>query len=324
MPDLEQLTQRGWEVLRLSTDVVSIDVVPELGGSIIALRRRSDDTDVLFHTPWGLRAKGALTVPGDPETVWADTYPGGWQTTFPNGGDSAIAYGAEWGFDGEARVTPLDWEFTGSSLIMTGRLVRSPFEITKIVSVQDDSITVAETVKNVGTESLEVMWGSQVAFGAPLLSADTIVEASATTVHPDTTVVYRSSYDDITPWPRTPGEDSMINLRILPGPEDEETRLAYLGDFYAPEISITNPALDLCVTLEWDTEIWPYVWYSLEANKRTGFPWFGNAYFLTLQPGTSWPAHGLHDARRISQSTIWVAPGGAQTAHLSLRIGTQT
>ena len=63
-----------------------------------------------------------------------DSLTGGWQTLFPNGGDSVFAHGVEWAYDGEVRLTWMDWEFTGSSVRMTGRLVRSPFEITKIIS----------------------------------------------------------------------------------------------------------------------------------------------------------------------------------------------
>ncbi|GAA2110036.1 hypothetical protein GCM10009841_31750 [Microlunatus panaciterrae] len=324
MPELEQLTYRGWEVLRLTTEEVTVDVVPGLGGTIISLQRRSDGTDVLLRTPWGLRARGAATLPGDSDTMMIDSFAGGWQTTFPNGGNSAIVHGAEWGYDGEARVTPMDWELSGTSVIMTGHLVRSPFEITKIISLSGSTVTLAETVRNTGAESMEVMWGSQVSFGPPLLGPDTIVDAAAATVHPDSTIVYRANYEDITPWPRTLGDDSMINLRNLPGPDGDEMRLAYLGDFYRPHLSVTNPDLDLCVTFEWDAEMWPYVWYSLEAGHREGFPWYGNGYFLTLQPGSSWPAHGLHDARRISQTTVWVPPGGAKSAHLSLTIGAPT
>ena len=56
----------------------------------------------------------------------------------------------EWGFDGEVRTTFCDWEFTGSSLVLSARLARSPFEISKIISLRGGELTVGETVRNVG------------------------------------------------------------------------------------------------------------------------------------------------------------------------------
>ncbi len=112
----------------------------------------------------------------------------------------------------------------------------------------------------------------------------------------------------------------MINLRTLPAAESYESRLAYLAEFRRPMLSLSNPVLDLGVDLEWDLEAWPYLWYSLEAGQRSGFPWFHNGYFLALTPCSSWPAHGLHDARRVSSSTEWIDADAEVTSHLSLTV----
>ena len=88
---------------------------------------------------------------------------------FPNGGDSASSHGAEWGFDGEARLTWLDWQVDGSELVLRGRLVRSPFLLVRTVALRDDRLTITDTVTNVGAEHVDVMWGQQVAFGNALI-----------------------------------------------------------------------------------------------------------------------------------------------------------
>ena len=133
MPDPELLDVRGWEVLRLTSDVLVADLVPALGGTVISLCRRRDDLELLWQTPWGLRHRGSIDLPGSSEASMYDSYPGGWHSQFPNGGDSASAHGAEWGFDGEARLTWLDWRVEGAKLVLSGRLVRSPFEIVRTV-----------------------------------------------------------------------------------------------------------------------------------------------------------------------------------------------
>jgi hypothetical protein len=320
MAQLEERHVRGWDVLRLSTDALSAEIIPGLGGTVTSLTRRVDGAALLWSAPWGLRPPGAGSLPGTPQARMIDSLAGGWQTLFPNGGDSVVVHGAEWGHDGEARMTWLDWEFTGSSVRMTGRLVRSPFEITKIISMRDHEITIGETVHNVGGERIETMWGSQLMLGGTLLGPETVVDAAAAVVRPDPQISPGASYEALSPWPRAHGQQAMINLRLLPDADAAETRLAYLSDFIEPLIKISRPSHGIVIELAWDSDMFPYVWYSLEAGGRTGFPWYRTGYFLCLTPCTSWPAHGVHDARRVSNSTVLIDPREVLTSYVTLRV----
>lgn len=317
--EVEQRVEHGWQVLRISTDRVVLDLIPGLGGTITSLRRADHDAELLWRTPWGLRPL-TPTMPGNAEATMLDHFPGGWQTLFPNGGDTAHAHGVEWGYNGEARLAPFDWQLEDGSVIMSTRLVRSPFRITKTVTVRGGTVTVEETVTNEGAESVEVMWGHQVVLGPPLLAPETVIESGATIVHPDPTVTSGANYNDVMPWPRSIGENAMINLRRPMGPNADEARMAYLTDFSEPRITVRNPALDLGLELTWDAESWPYAWYSQESGSRRGFPWFGSGYFLALTPASSWPAHGIHDARRISKATVWVEPDEARSSRLDVTV----
>lgn len=320
MPDLEPLTVRGWDLLRLSTDSVRIDIVPALGGTITSMVRRWDDAELLWTTPWALRHRGSLAVPGNAQASMIDDFPGGWFSLFPNGGDSVVVHGAEWGTHGEARLTWLDWEFTGSALILTGRLIRSPFEFCKVISLRGSQVSVVESVTNVGGERIEMMWGNQVMLGGALIGADTIVDAAANVVHPDPLISRGNDYHDILPWPRSYGANSMLNLRSVPGPDAAQTRLAYLTEFSQGSITVRRPARALGLELNWDLESWPHAWYGFESGGSSGFPWFSKAYYLALTPATSWPGHGVHDARRIAGTTVWMAPGDALTSRLSATV----
>jgi hypothetical protein len=324
MAQLEERQIRGWDVLRVSSDALEAEIIPGLGGTITSLTRRADGAALLWSTPWGLRPRGASSLPATPQAQMIDSLAGGWQTLFPNGGDSVFVNGVDWGQDGEARVTWLDWEFTGSSVQMTGRLIRSPFEISKIISIRDHEVTVGETVRNVGRERIETMWGSQLMLGGALVGPETTVDAAAAVVRPDPTINRDASYDDLMPWPRSHGPDAMINLRLLPEPDSGETRLAYLSDFSQPLIKISRPSHRIAVELEWDADVFPYVWYSMEAGGRSGFPWYSSGYFLSLTPCTSWPAHGLHDAHQVSESTVLIDPREVLTSHVTLRVAPLT
>jgi hypothetical protein len=315
---LERRNVRGWEILRLTSSTVVLDVAPELGGTITSVTRRRDAAELLLSTPWGLRRHGSPTLPGTSEAQMLDTFPGGWSSVFPNGGDSANAHGVEWGYDGELRLTWLDWELEDACLTLSGRLARSPFAVTKAITLEDNRIRLVESVQNVGRESVEVMWASQLNLGGELIGADTVLDTAASVVRPDPRFSNGAGYEDLTPWPRSYGADSTINLRSVPGPAAGETRLAYLTDFTRPWLSVRRPSHDLAVELTWDGDRWPYVWYSLEAGGRAGYPWYRSGYFLSLTPASSWPAHGLHDARRVSDSTVWMAPGGTRSSTIEL------
>jgi galactose mutarotase-like enzyme len=317
--EIEQRTVRDWEVLRLSTEEVRLDVVPALGGTVTALDRCADGASLLWSTPWGLRHRGAIGLPGSSEAQMLDSYPGGWQTLFPNGGDTAVVQGAEWGFHGEARLTWLDWEQQGDSLVLTGRLVRTPFLLTKTFTVVGGTVTLEERVRNDGDEALEVMWGSHLALGGDLVGPGTTIATSASTVHPDPRHSVGTGYDDLMPWPRSHGPHSVVNLARLPGIDVAETRLSYLDDFTTPALTVLSPDRSLGVDLEWD-EVWPYVWYNLEAGGRNGFPWYSRGYFLALTPSSSWPARGVHEVRRTSGTTVWVQPDEELTSRLALRV----
>jgi hypothetical protein len=320
VPDPEALVVRGWDVLRLTSDTLQVDVVPALGGTVVSLVRRVDDLELLWQTPWGLRHHGSLDLPGTAEVAAYASYPGGWQPVFPNGGDSASSHGAEWGFDGEARVTWLDWQVEEAQLLLSGRLVRSPFQLNRAVMLRDDEITITDTVTNVGREHVDVMWGQQIAFGSALIGPDTVVHAGSTTVRSDPRLASSASYDDLLPWPRAYGQQGMVNLRGVGAVDHPESRLAYLSDFTDATISVRRPSADLLVELRWDELVWPHVWYALETGARKGFPWYGAGRYLTFTPGTSWPAHGLHDARRVSSTLMRIHSDGSRTAHLSVRV----
>ena len=122
-------------------------------------------------------------------------------------------------------------------------------------------------------------------------------------VRPDPKFVPSTSYDDLSPWPRTPrAGPPWSTCGRVPGPDADESRLAYLSDFTRPWLRVTRPDRRLGLDLEWDGR--PLAARVVPAGGRRPerFPWYGSGYFLSLTPCTSWPAHGLHEARRVAES----------------------
>lgn len=311
---------RGWTVLTLSTDELTLEVIPEKGGDILSLTRLADDLAVLGSTPWGVRLRGLITPPGSVQAAAADAWAGGWRPLFPNAGRSAVSNGVELGEFGEATLAPYDWTDTGEGLELTTRLARMPFEITRTLTCVDGAVSMTERIRNVGGEELGGMWGHQLMLTAPVLDPGATFDCAASIVRPDSDVVSAVGWDDLMPWPRAHGTDGLINLRTVPAADGGETRKVYLSDFSEPRATLTNTALDLTVTLGWDAEVWPYLWYELEAGRDGGYPWYKSGYHLLLAPSSSWPARGLHEARRLS-GLVTLAPGEEKTASMSVTVG---
>lgn len=77
MAELERRELRGWEVLELSSEVITVTVIPRLGGALWRLTRRADAAALFWTPPWGLPEYGAPGLSASPE-VAAVTTRGGW------------------------------------------------------------------------------------------------------------------------------------------------------------------------------------------------------------------------------------------------------
>ena len=334
---MESFEVAGREHVSLTTDQLRVEVVPALGGTICSLIATPSacpsgpapgdpetgpaGTELLWQPPWGIRPAGAVALPGSVVNTATDTFPGGWLTLFPNGSESTVVDGADWPAWGEARLAHCAWRSTAGSIILTSRLLRSPFEITKIISVRDGDIEISETVQNVGEQHLDVVWGSQLIFGGPMLGPQTRFDSRASLVRPDARQTPSADYEDILSWPRSYTSDGLVNLRSLPDLDRRVSRTAYLSDFSSPDASLTNTELGIRVALNWDGDLWPYLWYQLETGGRSGYPWWGAARYLALTPATSWPAAGLAEIRRVSATSLRIHPGSSRTSQLSVRVG---
>ena len=81
--ELERRVLRGWEVLELSSEAITVTVIPGLGGALWSLTRRADAAELIWTPPWGIPPHGTPGLPTDAGAA-AVTTRGGWQTLFPN------------------------------------------------------------------------------------------------------------------------------------------------------------------------------------------------------------------------------------------------
>ena len=322
------VTIRGWEVLRLTTPELEVDVLPGKGGDILAVRWRDTATDVLWKTPWGLRHRGAVPTAADSLTTFIENYPGGWQTLFPNGGTAIAEQGTELGFHGEAAVVPWDWQEAtvadGVAITLDTCLVRSPFRLRRRIDVVAGLLTVTETFTNESQTVQEAMWSHHPAFGEPFLDGECRLQTGARTFLADGG--YDTPHGDLAPgvtsqWPSAKRKDgSTADLSVVPAADAGLDRFGYLMDFIEPWYTITNPRLGLTATVRWDAAAFPYAWFWCEAAGSAGFPWHQRAYVLAVEPAASYPGSGLQVARDTTGTVVSFAPGESRTAVVSLEL----
>jgi hypothetical protein len=303
-------------------------VLPGKGGDILAVRSLPAGVDVLWSTPWGLRHAGAVASATDSHVGFVESYPGGWQTLFPNGGTATVEQGVELSFHGEATLVPWDWQEVavtgGVAIELATCLVCSPFRLRRRVELVGAKVTVTEHFSNESKVVQEAMWSHHPAFGAPFLEDGCTVRAGARTFLAD--AGYDTPTTDLAPgvrstWPRVAGRDGgEVDLTLVPAPDAGLDRFGYLLDLDEPVFAISNPRLGLEATLRWDADVFPHAWYWCEASGSTGFPWHQRAYVLAVEPASSHPGRGLQAARDSGGGVVSFAPGETRSAFVSLEL----
>ena len=311
----------GWAARRLSTDQLEVTVIPGKGGDVHSIRDRRSGTELLWTPRWGLRPPWALSLPGAPEALALDRSGGGWNTMFPNAGRAGVEHGVDWGFHGETWLAPFDAEVIPGGVRMTTALTRSPFSVTKDVTVAGNRVAVTESVTHLGARPVDVLWCQHPAFGEPLIGPATTVEITGCVVHPDMPDDVPSAEAPLR-WPEHIEVDgSRHDLSRLDADRSGVARLAFLGSFDGEQVRarIRNPALGLGVELAWNREDFPFAWYWYEAGGRQDYPWYGAAHSLALEPASGYPS-GVHRARALTGTETMIQPGATVTKTVTLSV----
>jgi hypothetical protein len=286
--------------LTLANPQLEVTILPDKGADIHSIVHRASGVDVLFKSPWGMRAPGPWLRATTSMERWVEAYAGGWQLLLPNGGDECTERGATWGYHGEAALVPwtlLDHDATSATL--ETRLFSVPLRVERHFSLEGPVMRLREVVTNESNEELEVMWGHHPAFGAPFIEGGCILSAGCRTVvaddrEPGTLMGPGTRHQ----WPIvTTGAGEQVDLRRVPGPDEPRAVLAYLTDFDSGYFAITNPRLGLGVGLRWPVEVFDKAWLWQEVHSGSGWPWFKRAYVVAVEPASTIPGQGMANAR---------------------------
>jgi hypothetical protein len=318
----ESATRGPWSALELESDELTVTVLPGKGCDILEVIDRRSGIDVMMRAPWGY---GRPPVTGTTSAErWIESYSGGWQVLLPNGGDAANEHGVEWGFHGEAGTIP--WrvdERARESARLSASLITAPLELERELRVSGRTFELVERVRNAAAEPIDVMWGHHPAFGAPLIEPGAIISPRCGSFVADE----RAPGAALEPgarstWPHAAlAAGGTVDLSVIPPLDEPRSVLGYLTDFEAGEYTIANARIGLSATLRWPLELFPHAWFWQELHGLPDFPWYRRMYTQAVEPGTTYPAHGIAEARARGGVPLTIAGGETREARLELELG---
>jgi hypothetical protein len=243
---------------------------------------------------------------GDDRLDWLSEYRGRWQLLVPNAGAACVVNGAPLPFHGEWSRTHVDLVAQQSDRVVVRGALRPPLVVERAVEVlaAPRRVAVTTTVTNVGTAAQAFVWGEHPAFAAapgdridlppgPVVGSALPLAAMGTT------------------WPEDPvtGDD----LSVVPSQRPFES-VHYLPDRSAGWCALRRT--DIGVALCWDVADFPHLWIWREFGSP-GFPFYGRAGILALEPASSWPGTGLADAIACGQAH-WIEPGASRSTTVTV------
>lgn len=322
---------RNLKAVTVANELVSACVLVDQGADIHTLIYKPLGIDVLWKTPRTPREPGIGSPPtGDSLTRWIDYFRGGWNVIFPNFGPAVTHRGAPLEFHGEAARLP--WSLsaikstsTHASVELEVALQRSPFRIKREVSVTagEPMLSVTETVTNECDEPMECIWAQHPAFGTPLVSEDCVIETGAQFIESD------DGYDvpgndlhmgQTWAWPEvTNRRGETVDLSKMPPPGARHSRVLYLKTFSDARFSLTNRAIGLGLEMTWDGSVLPYANFWQETGGERGYPFYGKAYVMAIEPSSSFPAQGLVTVMNKTKTHLTFGPGETKTVRIQVR-----
>jgi hypothetical protein len=322
-PRIREVDYFGMHLVDLENERLRVGVLSGKGTDVVELNYKPRDLDFVWLTPGGVRNPASfLSTSPDPLATFVDTYPGGWQEVFPNGGAPADWNGASFGQHGEISNLPWDVRINEESdhaavVTFAIRTLKSPFRIEKTLRLETGQSTLFlnEAITNESNTEVSAMWGHHLAYGRPFLDETCLIRLpEGVTIIPHPVPIHpggrRVNADQRPTWPFIEGSDGKsLDLSRLP-PQGTISDIVYLTDFPEGWYELVHPGKGIGIRVEWDIEVMPYLWYWMEFGASTGYPWYGRLYTIGLEPFSSYPTNGLPDA--VANGTALTFGPGAQ------------
>lgn len=246
-------------------------------------------------------AVGKSTSYGKHRHDWLSEYRGGWQFLVPNAGPECEVDGVNLPFHGEWSRTHVDVIAQSEYMVRVRAGTRLPITVTREITLRrnPDRVEISTEVHNSAKESTSFIWGEHPAFRA--LAGDTIDLPMA---H-----VADASGASLGRWPL----EGSSRIDVIDDSTPHES-LHFITDLTDGWAALRRS--DIGVAMAWDARDFPHVWLWREHGSK-GFPFYGRASMMAIEPACSWPGLGLAEARLRGQA-IELAPGATRSTRMSL------
>jgi len=311
----------------LENELVRVSILADKGTEIFEYLYKPKDLDFIWLSEQGVQNPyDALPSSADPALLFIDSYPGGWQEVFPNGGPASTYLGAQFGQHTEVSLLPWDYDIVEDtpervSVRFRVRTKRVPFELTKTLTLESGSasLLIEEQLENLSSVPLQFMWGQHLTFGKPFAGPGcrltmpdgvrVLTESDAPTVEAPGRVKRGGTCD----WPMGLTETGdRVDLSVLPAVGTPSEMIYVTGFTNQAWYRIDNEDLGMGMKVEWDGAAMPYLWYWQEYGATEGYPWYGRHYNIGLEPFSSYPTLGLEEAVR-NDSAGHIGPRESRT-----------
>jgi hypothetical protein len=290
---------KGMKVIWMENDYLKIGILADRGSDIFEFRYKPLNLDFMLHLNKEIHnPRQVFSQMRDTLNQFEDYYYGGWQEILPN--SPGFKYrGASLGQHGEISLTPWRHAITNNStqkisVTLWTRPLRIPLRIEKtLIMLNDDpTLYIEENLINESKTTLDVIWGHHVAFGLPFLKDGAEINANATKFMAEPTIQDPRRFKPgiETEWPNAISKDGKQDRAdIIPPETDPPYReLSYLYGFENKgQYILKNKNHNIGFKLNWDANVFKYVWLWQERYATQDAPWWGNAYAFGLEPWTS-------------------------------------
>jgi len=326
----DEFLWRGHRLVVIENELLRAGVLASKGADIIELRYKPLDLDVLWHASQTVLPPGQKVASvARPQGSFLDYFEGGWQEVLPNAGPATRYRGAELGQHGEASLLPWDVKILDDradrvEVQFSVELLRTPFRLERSMALESGSpiLQFRERVINLGEEELAYAWGHHPAFGAPFLEAGCRIDLPrCEAVVPASVACPKRRYavERPSPYPYLVNDSGQsVHVDEVPGKEAGTEDVVLFSKLEEGWCALRNPRLELAVGMVWDTGVYPYMWCWQVYGGSWGYPYYGRAYTVALEPFNC-PPLPLEECVR-QQQAAFLAPGAEVTSRLEAGI----
>jgi hypothetical protein len=273
---------RGLQVVRLENELISIDILPELGGKIYNFIHLPSDRNLLWHNPRILPARQQCGARFD------DVWSGGWDELIPNDIPTPVIGNEMLPDHGEVWSQPSEWQVVKSSeskttvrLVNHGHVLPTAFEKTISLQRGDPFCTVQYRLTNLGRQPVDFLWNIHPAMAiSPTTRLDLRARRGIVEKWGTDHFEGGSEYD----WPYAIDRSGKrVDLRQVHPPESALADHHYLPDVLEGWYAVTDTQARVGFGLVFPTSVFPHLWlfrtfggwrklYTLILEASNGYP----------------------------------------------------